>query len=200
MRSSPRPNPSDGARRATPRPDRNPLYAAADPPASGRCPTARGPSVRPRSTLHDGLRTPGKNRDLHFLRTHAAVGSAMTEGLSVHLHDARGAIAPEHREDLSDPLSRDIGFAAAEEAGRDRLLAIQKEEGLRIAALEVLLDAIGLVRVKECETRLSGDRVSKERPELLVAHEVDELVRIGKGMTVIGGKQDERVARRSRRD
>src|SRR5206468_170400 len=27
------------------RPDRNPLYAAADPPASGRCPTARGPSV-----------------------------------------------------------------------------------------------------------------------------------------------------------
>ena len=27
---------------------RNPLYAAADPPASGRCPTARGPSVRPR--------------------------------------------------------------------------------------------------------------------------------------------------------
>src|SRR5438552_16999702 len=25
--------------------DRNPLYAAADPPASGRCPTARGPSV-----------------------------------------------------------------------------------------------------------------------------------------------------------
>src|SRR6266849_2538075 len=26
-------------------PDRNPLYAAADPPASGRCPTARGPSV-----------------------------------------------------------------------------------------------------------------------------------------------------------
>src|SRR5439155_26692747 len=29
------------------RPDRNPLYAAADPPASGRCPTARGPSVRP---------------------------------------------------------------------------------------------------------------------------------------------------------
>src|SRR5437667_5976201 len=30
------------------RPDRNPLYAAADPPASGRCPTARGPSVRPR--------------------------------------------------------------------------------------------------------------------------------------------------------
>src|SRR5438093_13783565 len=41
MRSSPRPNPSDGARRATPRPDRNPLYAAADPPASGRCPTGR---------------------------------------------------------------------------------------------------------------------------------------------------------------
>src|SRR5947199_4710745 len=29
------------------RPDRNPLYAAADPPASGRCPTARGPSVGP---------------------------------------------------------------------------------------------------------------------------------------------------------
>ena len=24
---------------------RNPLYAAADPPASGRCPTARGPSA-----------------------------------------------------------------------------------------------------------------------------------------------------------
>src|SRR5437763_16160510 len=29
------------------RPDRNPLYAAADPRASGRCPTARGPSVGP---------------------------------------------------------------------------------------------------------------------------------------------------------
>src|SRR5207237_8582452 len=28
-------------------PDRNPLYAAADPPAFGRCPTARGPSVGP---------------------------------------------------------------------------------------------------------------------------------------------------------
>src|SRR2546428_11680490 len=54
--------------------------------------------------------------------------------------------------------------------------------------------------MKERETRLSGDRVSKERPELLVAHEVDELVRIGKGMTVIGGKQDERVARGARRD
>src|SRR5439155_21806388 len=26
---------------------RNPLYAAADPPASGRCPTARGPSELP---------------------------------------------------------------------------------------------------------------------------------------------------------
>ena len=26
-------------------PDRNPLYAAADPPASGRYPAARGPSV-----------------------------------------------------------------------------------------------------------------------------------------------------------
>src|SRR5256714_14708553 len=46
MRSLPRPNPSDGARERIPRPDRNPLYAAADPPASGRCPTARGPSVR----------------------------------------------------------------------------------------------------------------------------------------------------------
>src|SRR5207244_8103345 len=29
-------------------PDRSRLYAAADPPASGRCPTARGPSVGPR--------------------------------------------------------------------------------------------------------------------------------------------------------
>src|SRR5438445_12838483 len=28
------------------RPDRNPLYAAADPPASGRCPGGRGPQAR----------------------------------------------------------------------------------------------------------------------------------------------------------
>jgi len=27
-------------------PDRNPLYAAADPPASGRCPGGRGPQAR----------------------------------------------------------------------------------------------------------------------------------------------------------
>src|SRR5438477_12170148 len=33
------------------RPDRNPLNAAADPPASGRCPTARGPSVRRAAAL-----------------------------------------------------------------------------------------------------------------------------------------------------
>src|SRR5437870_11716800 len=30
---------------------RNPLYAAADPPASGRCPTARGPSELPARDL-----------------------------------------------------------------------------------------------------------------------------------------------------
>src|ERR1700716_2096009 len=39
--------PSGYAAKAHRRRDRNPLYAAADPPASGRCPTARGPSVTP---------------------------------------------------------------------------------------------------------------------------------------------------------
>src|SRR5207237_7839376 len=159
------------ARDAIPRPDRNPLHAAAAPPASGPCPPARGPSVRPRATLHAALRTPSKNWDLHFLRTHAAVRSAIAEGLAVDFDDARGAIATKHREDLADPLPRDPRIAAPEETGRDRLVPIEEEKGLGIAALEILFHALGLVRVQECEARFSGDGVPKEGAQLFVAHE-----------------------------
>src|SRR5438552_18758308 len=94
------------------------------PPASGRCPTARGPSVRPRATLHAALRTPSKNWDLHFLRAHAPVRAAMAKCLTVHFHDARGAIAAEHRQDLANSVSGDIRIAAAEQARRQRFLWI----------------------------------------------------------------------------
>src|SRR6266700_1395284 len=43
--------------------DRNPLYAAADPPASGRCPTARGPSGAP------------AGRSLRLYQKHASRGA-----------------------------------------------------------------------------------------------------------------------------
>ena len=147
------------ARDAIPRPDRNPLYAAADPPASGRCPTARGPSVRPRATLHAALRTPSKNWDLHFLRAHAPVRAAVPECLAVDSDDARGAIAAEHRQDLANSVSGDIRIAAAEQASRDRFLSIQEEKRVGIAALEMLPDPIRLIRVKKRKTRLAGDRI-----------------------------------------
>ena len=85
----------------------------------------------------------------------------MAEGLAVDLDDARGAIATKHREDLSDPMPREIRLAAPEETGRDRLVAIEEEKGLGIAALEMLFHALGLVRVQEREARLSRDGVPK---------------------------------------
>src|SRR5438874_10824273 len=54
------------------RPDRNPLYPAADPPASGRCPTARGPSARRRRP--DGLRSYRPRRKLMEKRIFEALG------------------------------------------------------------------------------------------------------------------------------
>ena len=83
----------------------------------------------------------------------------MSEGLAIHFHDARRAITAEHREDFPDPPPRDLGVTAPEEPGRDGLIAIEEEERVGIAALEVLFHAIGLIRVKECEARLPGDRV-----------------------------------------
>ena len=120
--------------------------------------------------------------------------SPVTERLAIDFDDARGAITTEHREDFTDPLPREVGFAAPEEAGCDRFLAIQKEERRGIAALEVLFDAIGLVGVEERETRLTGDGVPKQRPELLVADQVDELVRVGERMAMVGRQQHKRVA------
>src|SRR6059036_1425419 len=110
------------------------------------------------------LRTPCKNRNSHLFRTHAAVRSAMADGLAVDFDDARAAITTEHREDLSDPLPRDIRLAAPEEAGRDRLLAVQEEKGVGVETLEVLLHSIGVVGVQERKTRLSCDGIAKHRP------------------------------------
>ena len=121
----------------------------------------------------------------------------MSEGLAIDSYDARGAIATEHREDVSDPLPRDVGFAAPKKTGRDRFLAIQEEERRGVAPLEVLFDAIGLVRMQERETRLTRDWVAKQRAELLVADEVDELVRVSERVAMVGRQQHERVARRS---
>ena len=124
----------------------------------------------------------------------------MTKRLAVDFHDARGAVAAQHREDFTDPLASDIRRAAAEESGRDGLLSIQEEERLRVAALEMLFHAIGLVGMQERETRLSGDRVPQERPKLLVSDEIDKPIGVGECMPVIGREDDERVARRSRPD
>jgi len=124
----------------------------------------------------------------------------MADRLTVDSHDAGSTIASEHREDVADALPCDVRIAAPEEAGSDRFLTIDEEERLGVFALEVLLDALGLIGVKKRETRLAGDRVPKERAELSIADQVDELVRIGEGMAVIGRQDDERVARRSRGD
>src|SRR5437764_12121182 len=94
--------------------------------------------------------------------------AAMSKCLAVDLDDARGAIAAKHRKDLSDPLPREIRLAAPEETGRDRLVAIEEEKGLGIAALEMLSHALGLVRVYECVTLFSGDVGSKQRVECVM--------------------------------
>ena len=120
----------------------------------------------------------------------------MTKRLAVDFDDARGAVAAQHRENFTDPLASDIRRAAAEESGRDRLLSIQEEERLGVAALEMLFHAIGLVGMKERETRLSGDRVPQKGPQLVVADEVDELEGVGERVAVIGGEDHQSVTRR----
>src|SRR5256885_11501489 len=112
--------------------------------------------------------------------------AAMSKCLAVDLDDARGAIATKHREDLSDPLPREIRLAAPEETGRDRLVAIEEEKGLGIAALEMLSHALSLVRVEECETRFTGAGVPKKRAQPFVAREIDAPIGVGLGMSVIG--------------
>src|SRR5207244_12213583 len=121
----------------------------------------------------------------------------MPERLAVDSDDARGAITSEHREDLPDPLSHDLGVTAAEESGRDGLFAIEEEERLRIAALEMLLHSVGLICMEECEPRLPGYRVPQQRPQLVVADEVDELERVGEGVAVSGGEKNERFRGRT---
>ena len=85
--------------------------------------------------------------------------ASVSEGLAIHFHDARRAITSEHREDLPDALPHDLGVAAPEESGRDGLFPIEEEERLGIAALEMLLHAIGLIGVEKGEPRLASDRV-----------------------------------------
>jgi hypothetical protein len=51
-----------GSRPLYRRGDRNPLYAAADPPAFGRCPTARGPSVAPATERRCSAKSGGHHR------------------------------------------------------------------------------------------------------------------------------------------
>jgi hypothetical protein len=126
------------------------------------------------------------------------VRSAVTDCLSIDSHDAGATIAAQHRQDLSNSLPRDLGVAAPEESGRDGVVSIDEEKRLRIAAFEVLLDAVRLFRVKERKPRLSGDRVPQKRSQRSIADEVDHLVRIGEGMPVVGGQEDERVTGGSR--
>ena len=58
----------------------------------------------------------------------------------------------------------------------------------------MLLHACGLVRMEEDEARLAGDGVPQERAQLVVGDEVDELVRVGEGVPVVGRENGERVA------
>src|SRR5438445_465788 len=62
----------------------------------------------------------------------------------------------------------------------------------------MLLHAIGLIGVEKGEPRLAGDRVPQQRPQLVVADEIDELQRVGKGVAVIGREKNERLAGRPR--
>src|SRR5437773_10115019 len=103
----------------TSRPDRGPPRDGA--PAGGRGVHRRVKrvSVRPRGIARS--RAPREDWNSHLLWTHTAMRAAVAEGLAVDFHDARSAITSEHREDLSDPLPRDLGVTAPEETGRDGL-------------------------------------------------------------------------------
>src|SRR5258706_15060395 len=95
--------PRDTARRVPRRPgrsaDRNPLYAAAAPPASGRCPPARGPSVgraAPRTGPHilPSMKTTDR---LAEMRAKASLGGGEQRIAQQH---AKGKLTARERIDL----------------------------------------------------------------------------------------------------
>src|SRR5438876_6415394 len=129
----------------------------------GHRPEAGGPPSRKEgfgpAAGNTSSRAPREDWNSHLLRGHPAMRASVSEGLAVHFHDARRAITSGHREDLSDPLPHDLRVTAPEESGRDGLFAIEEEERIRIAAIEMLLHSIGLIGVEECEPGLPGYRV-----------------------------------------
>src|SRR2546423_15224303 len=142
-----------------------------------------------------GSGAPGEDRDVHLGRSHAAVRSTVTEGLTVNANDARSAIVDQHREHLTDAPPRDLGIAPAEQSRIDRLVAVDEEERARIAALQVLLHARRLVGMQEDQARLARERITQEVAQLGIADEIDELVGVGEGVPVIGGEEHERGIR-----
>src|SRR6266540_1612431 len=137
---------------------------------------------------------PREDRYAHLIGAHAAVRSAMTNDLPLDLHDRRRALAVEEPAHLADAPTRDRRIAASEQPGRDQLLAIEEREDPGPTPLDVPAHEIRMVGVKEHQARLAGERVAQQRAQVLVVDEIHELVGIGRGVAVVRGEQDERVA------
>src|SRR5437773_9724448 len=118
----------------------------------------------------------------------------MPERLPVDLDDGRREVAIEQHHDFADAPSCHRWVAAPEQSSLDQLVAIEQRDLARPSALDVLAHLLGVVGMQEHETRLARGRVAQQYPELFVADDVEHLVGIRRGVSVVGREKDERVA------